>query len=114
MKVKLVGAIWVVAVLLAGCQALGIPQAETFSERLAAGYALNAQVRQTATDLLAMKKLSSADGQNVLEQTNNARAGLDIAKQLATTDTKSAEGKLTALRTALLAVQGYLALKKGD
>lgn len=100
--------------LMVGCAQLGIPTADTFSERLAAGYALNSQVRATATELLTAKKISSVDGQNVLEQTNNARAGLDVARALSATDLKSADGKLTAVRTALTALNAYLAMRKGN
>lgn len=105
---------YLVAALLASCAQLGVPPAESFSERLAAGYALNAQVRHTATELLTAKKISSADGQQVLSQTDNARLGLDVARGLATSDTKSADAKLTAVRGALTALQAYLAIRKGD
>jgi len=106
--------LYLMALLLSGCASLGVPEAGTFSEQLAAGYSLNAQVRATATELLNAKKISSADGQNALEQTNNARTGLDIARSLAAIDSKAAEGKLVAIRTALTALQAYLALRKGN
>lgn len=101
-----------VVAMLTGCAQMGVPPANTFDERLAAGYALNAQVRATATELLNAKKISSSDGQNVLEQTNNARTGLDIAKTMSMTSLESAEGKLNAVRTVLTALQSYLASRR--
>lgn len=99
--------------MLTACAQIGLPPAETFSERLAAAYSLNTQIRATATELLKAKKISSSDGEQVLEQTNNARAGLDVARELSKVNLEAADGKLTAIRTALTAVQAYLALRKG-
>lgn len=110
---KLYAAVFLLT-LVSACAQLGLPVAETFNERLAAGYALNTQIRATATDLLTAKKISSADGQHVLDQTNNARTGLDVARALHATDASAADGKLVAIRTALLAVQTYLAARKGN
>lgn len=106
--------LYVAALLLSGCAQLGVPPANTFGERLAAGYALNAQIRSTATELLHEKKLSSSDGQNVLEQTNNARTGLDIAREISRVNVESADKKLTAVRTVMTALQAYLTLRKGN
>lgn len=104
---------YLVATLLTACAQLGVPAADTFSERLAAAYSLNSQVRATATELLNAKKISSADGQHVMDQTNNARAGLDVARELSKINLEAADGKLVAIRTALTAVQAYLSLRKG-
>ena len=100
--------------MLSACAQLGLPTATTFQERLTAGYALNAEVRTTATTLLTGKKISSADAQNVLDQTNNARAGLDLARTISKTDETAADFKLTSVRTVLLGLQAYLATKKGN
>lgn len=105
---------YVMAALVAGCASLGVPPADTFSEKLAAGYSLNAQVRATATELLNAKKISSSDGQNVMDQTNNFRAGLDIARTMAMTNLESAESKLNAVRNGMTALQSYLASRKGN
>ena len=97
---------------LTACAQLGIPTATTFQERLTAGYALNAEVRTSAVTLLNAKRITADDGQHVLEQTNNARQGLDVARSIARSDVKTADGKLTAVRTALVALQSYLAARK--
>lgn len=96
---------------LSACAQLGLPTATTFQERLTAGYALNAEVRQSAANLLNAGKLTSADGQNILDQTNTARQGLDVARAIGKGDPKAGDAKLTAVRTVLLALQSYLASK---
>lgn len=98
---------------LPACAQLGIPTAQTFNERLAAGYALNTAVRQSATTLLQSKAITANDGDSVLKTTDAARAGLDVAKSLAKTDMTAADAKLNATRTVLVALQSYLATKGG-
>jgi len=109
-------AVWLftLALLLSGCTALGLPQADTFNERLAVGYATVTTVRTTAVTLLNTKKISAEDGQNVLSTTDGARAGLDLARVLAGTNLPAAESKLTAARSILTAVQAYLASRGGN
>jgi len=96
---------------LTSCAQLGLPTANTFQERLTAGYALNAEVRQSAATLVLAKKLTPDDAQNILDQTNTARAGLDVARNIGRSDPKAGEAKLTAVRTVLIALQSYLASK---
>lgn len=98
-----------IAAMLSACAQIGLPTAETFNERLAVGYATVTTVRQSATTLLVAKKITAADGQNVLDQTDNARAGLDVARTLSKIDLKAADAKLTAIRTILTGLQTYLA-----
>jgi hypothetical protein len=99
---------------LVSCAQLGLPTATTFQERLTAGYALNAEVRQSAATLLMVKKITVDDAQNILDQTNTARAGLDVARDIGKTDPKAGDTKLTSIRTVLVALQTYLAVKKGN
>lgn len=95
-----------------GCQQLGLPTADTFNERLAVGYGTVTQVRASATQLLNAKKISSGDAQNVLAQTDNARAGLDIAREVSKTDMSQANNRLVMATTVLTAVQAYLATRQ--
>jgi hypothetical protein len=100
-----------IALTATSCAQLGLPTATTFQERLTAGYALNAEVRNTAATLLTAKKMTVEDAQNILDQTNTARAGLDVARTIGKSDLKAGDAKLTATRTVLLALQAYLATK---
>jgi len=94
-----------------GCAALGLPTAETFNEKAAATLGTITTVRQTATTLLNERKITAEDGDNILKQTDNARAGLDIARVLNKQNPQAADAKLNAVRTVLVALQGYLAAR---
>jgi len=95
-----------------GCSVFGLPVPETFNERLAAGYTSVTGVRNSATALLDSGTLSSVDGLNVLDQTDNARAGLDIARQIHTTNPNAGSEKLTAVVAGLKALNGYLCVRR--
>ena len=101
----------ILALSATSCAQLGLPTANTFSERLTAGYALNAEVRTSAVTLLNAKRITADDADNVLSQTNAARTGLDLARTIGKGDPKAGDLKLTAVRTVLLALQSYLASK---
>lgn len=94
------------------CSQLGLPTANTFSERLAVAYGTVTQVRTSATTLLQAKKITSDDAQNVQTQADNARVGLDIARKVSMTDPTGADAKLTAIRTILTGLSTYLAGKQ--
>ena len=102
------GLIMLATMVSAGCSTLGIPTADTFNARLAVAYSSVTAVRLSAKTLLDSERITKEDGQNVLDQTNHARAGLDIARKLAAADLKSADAKLAAIRTTLEALKGYL------
>lgn len=105
--------LYMLALVVSGCAQLGLPQADTFNERLAVGYGAVTEVRTLATTLLNAKKISSADAQNVLAQTDAARAGLDLARSMSVSNIAAAEGKLSAAKAVLSAVQSYLASRQG-
>lgn len=98
--------------LLIGCTQLGLPTAQSFEEKLIAGYATVESLNKTATSLLNAKKITSADAQHILDQTRNAKAGLDVARAIHAIDPTGADSKITALRTALVALQSYLTSKE--
>lgn len=97
--------------ILVGCAALGLPNADTFNQKLAVSYGVVTTIRTTATTLLNASKLSADDGQNVLTSTDAAKAGLDTARAIAKTDQAAADYKLAAVRTVLTALSSYLATK---
>lgn len=94
--------------LLAGCQLLGVPTPETFSERLAVGYSTTTTVRQTTLTMLQARKLTPDDAENIQQQADNARAGLDIARTMRGVDLQAADARLTATLTGLTALEAYL------
>lgn len=95
-------------VLLSGCAALGLPQAQSFNERLAVSYGSVASVRSAATTALRAQRISVEDAVNIQAQADNARAGLDVARGLAGTDLAAAETRLEAAQVILEALQRYL------
>jgi hypothetical protein len=97
--------------VLVGCTTLGLPTAQTFDEKLIAAVSTVTAAREATTTLLNAKKLSSDDAEHILDQLRNARAGLDIARGMAKGDPVAADAKLTTIRTALIALQAYLASK---
>lgn len=97
-----------VALMLPACQML-VPK--TFNERLATGYATVTTVRQTATTLLTSQAISSKDAQNIQNQANAARDGLDVARDIRAAFPGQAEDKLTATIQILTALQKYVESK---
>lgn len=98
-------------VILTACQALGVPVPSTFNEKAAAAITTVTSVRNTAGNLLISRKISADDAQNVQDQADNARAGIEIAIQIHATDPGTAENRLTAVLTGLNAISEYLVTK---
>ena len=104
--------LWILLVtLICACSQMGVTSPTTFNEKLAIAYGTVTQVRTTATTLLKSGKIKADDAQNVLNQTDNARAGLDIARSMSGTDISTANGKLTAVETVLSSLSTYLSTK---
>lgn len=104
--VTLLGAVSLL--ILAGCAGLGFVAPKSFSERLASGYTTVTTIRLTTNTLLNGKVISSTDAQNLQEQADVAREGLDVARSLQGID---AENRLEATLKILDAAQGYLCAK---
>jgi len=120
-------AVAAILVLLQACAAFGLPVAKSFNERLASGYATATAVRETTSAwvdsrvrvaqgdstmtpeqrteaLAAVRK----DAQNIQDQVDKAREGLDVANSLKGLDLKSAEARLASGLVILQALQIYL------
>lgn len=95
-------------IVLTGCAFLGLPVPDTFNEKVAVGYSTVTSVRNSATSLLNAGQIKAEDGQNVLEQTDNAREGLDIARQIHAVDPDGANSKLSSVLIGLNALEVYL------
>ena len=101
-----------ISAALFACAQLDIPTADTFNERLAVAYSSVTGIRRATVSLLDAKKIGADDGQNVLTQTDNLRAGLDIARGLARSNSQAANDKLAAVRAALTGLQSYIAARE--
>lgn len=95
-------------VILTACTTIGVPAPQTFNERLAAAYSTVTAARDTTATLLTSGRLSAADAQNVQQQLDNARTGLDLARQVHATDPAGGDAKLDAIVVGLTALQAYL------
>jgi hypothetical protein len=110
---------------LPGCQVLGMGKADSFNERLAAGYSSVTAIREVAAvwvdgqvrtaqaeeDEGRRQALLSAirrDAQNIQDQADKAREALDVAATLRGLDLKSAEARLASALTILEALQRYV------
>lgn len=96
------------AAVLTACGTLGLPQLNSFNERLAGATSTISTVRDTAAVLVNADVITAEDGQNVLEQTDHARAGVDIARTLRSVDPEAADAKLRASIQILNALEAYL------
>ena len=105
---------WLVLVLLAGCAALGVPPADTYNKQLAGAYTAVTAARQETLTLLQAGKITADDAQNVQNQADAIRAGLDVsAVAFKGGDSAAATTKLDSTITVLKALQSYLLIKKG-
>lgn len=111
---------------LQGCSVLGAPQLQGWNERLAGGYSSVTAVRQTASVLLEGKvraaraiadpgaqekaiAAAKADAQNLQDQADKAREGLDVARTLRDVNFGDADARLASTLRVLEALQAYLA-----
>lgn len=97
--------------LLTACSVLGVTTPQTFNERLAAGYTTVTGIRNTAGTLLVSGKITVSDAENVQQQADNARTGLDLARQIYSDDAPAGTAKLDSVVVALTALEAYLRTK---
>ena len=100
--------------LLVGCASLGLEKPQTFTERLAYGYAQHTAVLQGATSSLSVGAITADDAERILKESDSARVALDAARVAAGSgDVGTAEGRLAFAITALTQLQAYLHSKAG-
>lgn len=105
----LYAAFWVALLIaLTACQTLGVATPQTFNEKLAAGYSTVTAARDTTATLLTSGKVSAQEAQQIQSQLDNARTGLDLARQIHATNPTVGDAKLDAVVTGLTALQAYL------
>jgi hypothetical protein len=100
--------------LLSACASLGVPPADTFAKRIAAGYVTVNTVADGTAKLLSARRITLDEARKVHAGLDEALAGLDAARTLADTDLATAETRLLATIQVLTALQAYLATKQGN
>ncbi len=93
---------------LSACALFGVPTPETFNERAAFALTQVTAVRESATELVRSGAISADDAQNLQNQANTARAGIDLAISFHATDPGQAENRLAAAQIVLDALKAYL------
>jgi hypothetical protein len=102
-----------VLLVLPGCASLGVPTAQTFDERVVAGYQIVTGMAESTGMLLDANKIEAKDGRNIHTQLTTLKESIDVAVSLkAAGDFSSAETRLDAAIHALKLLQGYLALRE--
>lgn len=103
-----------IAMILSGCESLGLLAPKSFKERLAATVIVVDQVQLTAKELYTLNRISKADAENVASQASSALEALQVARTIFATDPAGAEAKLGATITVLSALQAYLRAKEAS
>jgi hypothetical protein len=98
--------------LLTACAALGVPKADTFNKQVVVANGIVESVATTAASLHAAGKISDVERTSVYNQGTEARAGIEVVRQLHATDPLSAENRLNTIIVALTALQTRLEAKQ--
>jgi hypothetical protein len=94
--------------VLTGCASVGLPQPESFDQKLAYAYGVHTAVETSAATAVSTGALSKVDGQAILTLADQSKALLDSAKQLETVDATTAGDKLALAVSVLTQVQTYI------
>lgn len=107
-KIPLHAAAWL-CVFLAGCAALGLPQAQNFEQRWGYALATHTAVMSSAAASVRAGDLSKEDGAQVLRLADESKALLDAAELIANAGNEEAANQKLALATSILTqLQQYL------
>src|SRR5258706_4234801 len=111
----------VLLLALSGCAALGLQTADTFNQKLASAYGQVTAARKGATSVINAScptpasyateacKTAVADGKHIQSMADEARQGLDLAKNYAVAgNLQQANVQLQLESAALSALQAYL------
>jgi hypothetical protein len=98
--------------LLTACAALGVPKADTFNKQVVVANSLVESAATTAASLHAAGKISDDARADVYNQGTQARASIEIVRQLHATDPLAAENRLNTIIVALTALQAQLEAKE--
>lgn len=99
--------------LFTACAQLGIAAPQSLAEKVTVTVTAVTGVREAANTLLVAKKISVQDAENIQKQANAVREAAELALQIGATNPAAGETKLTQARSALAALQAYLAAKQG-
>jgi hypothetical protein len=94
--------------ILTACAALGVPKADTFNKQVVVANGIVESVATTAASLHAAGKITDEERASVYQQGTEARAAIELVRQLHATDPMKAENRLNAIIVGLNALQSRL------
>lgn len=98
----------VLLLILSACQTLGVPQAQTFNQKVLAAYSSVDGAVQLVTTLYAAGKISTEDAQKAHDRAVNLKDAIQLAEQVHATDPKAGADQLATAIAALTALQTEL------
>jgi hypothetical protein len=98
--------------LLCSCAQLGIAPAQSFDQKLAYAEQVDTAVLTASTSAVRAQQISSDDHQKVITVADQAKALIDSARPLSTTDPTAANAKLALATSVLQQLQNYLNSRK--
>ncbi len=98
--------------LLSACASLGIAPAQSLEQKIAYAQGVDTAVLTASTSALRAGKISADDHEHVIAIAEQAKALIDSAKLLATTDATAANAKLQMATVILTELQNYLNSRK--
>lgn len=103
-----VSLISLLALMLAGCAALGVPKADTFNKQIVVANGIVESIAETAGTLYSAGKISTEEKDDVHLQGTEARVTIELLRKLHATDPLAAENRINTLIVALSALQTRL------
>lgn len=98
--------------LLTACAALGVPKADTFNKQAVVANSIVESAAKTAGTLYSTGKISTEEKDEVYKQGTEARAEIELLRQLHATDPLKAENRINTLIVALTALQSRLEMQQ--
>lgn len=110
MKLKL--SILPLLILLAACQSLGIPPADTFNKKAAAAVVSVNTASQLTLTLLQARKISPDESDRYTDRVEQLQNGINVARSLRSTDPAGADDKIGLTINALQVLIAELETRK--
>ncbi len=107
-------ALALVAIALAGCASLGMPEPRDFADRASYAYDLAEQAAGTVDAMHAAGELSAAAAEASLDRIEDYRVAIDAARALRQVSASDAEARLAATRDALQLLIEELQERRAD
>jgi hypothetical protein len=99
-------------ILLAACQVLGVPPADTFNKKAAAAVVSVNTASQATLTLLQARKISPDESDRYIDRSEEAQRGIDLARSIKAADPAGAADRLDLTIAALKVLIAELEARK--